>query len=227
MKIKNIITEASNKSFSELENHLLFDEKPSTFLKNVLLDNDNNSFNSLLEVLYNLKEIKQNNINTNEDILTHTLYVIDEAAKYKHLANNKKAFMFAALLHDIGKIKTTTLNNNTNTNTNNYNLISSEMSRRILRDYIYDLNLRDNITSLIKHHTTYCSILNRSKSGDILNMIENTDIHDVALLSLCDKLGEKNLSIEDKKTSLDEINKFLDIMSSKTGVTYENLCINF
>lgn len=227
MKIKNIITEASNKSFSELENHLLFDEKPSTFLKNVLLDNDNNSFNSLLEVLYNLKEIKQNNINTNEDILTHTLYVIDEAAKYKHLANNKKAFMFAALLHDIGKIKTTTLNNNTNTNTNNYNLISSEMSRRILRDYIYDLNLRDNITSLIKHHTTYCSILNRSKSGDILNMIENTDIHDVALLSLCDKLGEKNLSIEDKKTSLDEINKFLDIMSSKTGITYENLCINF
>lgn len=226
MEIKNIITESSIKSFCELENHLLFDKKPSTFLKDILFnDYDNNSFNNLLKVLCDLKEIRQNNINIDENVLTHTLYVVDEAAKYKHLANNKKAFMFAALLHDIGKIKANILNEDTNIN--NYNIISSEMSRRILRDYIDDLTLRDNITSLIKHHTTHLSILNRSKSGEILNMIETADIHDVALLSLCDRLGEKNLSIEDKNVILDEINKFLDIMSSKTGTNYENFCVNF
>ena len=58
-------------------------------------------------------------------------------------------------------------------------------------------------------------------------MIENTDIHDVALLSLCDRLGEKNLSKEDKKTILNDINKFLNIMSSKTGLHYDNFSINF
>ena len=44
-------------------------------------------------------------LDNEEDALTHTLYVIDQAAKYKDLAHNKRAFMFAALLHDIGKTK--------------------------------------------------------------------------------------------------------------------------
>ena len=228
MEIKSIISETTGEFFYELENHLLFDEKPSLFLKEILFNNDDYSpYDKLTKALYDLKEVKQNpKFHPEGDALTHTLYAVDEAAKYKDLAHNKKEFMFAALLHDIGKVKTTILKDNVLIN-DHHDLVSGEMARRILRDYIDDITVRDNIVSLIKHHMTHFYVLNKIKTGAVLNMIQNTDIHDVALLSLCDRLGKGNLSKDAKEATLNDINKFLDIMSSKTGVTYEKIFITF
>lgn len=228
MEIKSIINETSEELFYELEHHLLFDEKPSIFLAETFLNSNNDTCYDLIQAIYNLKGIKQNpKFHPEGDALTHTLYVIDEAAKYKDLANNKKAFMFAALLHDIGKSKTTIINSDNDIIDTHHNLVGGEMARRILRNYMNDIILRDGIVSLIKHHMTHFYVLNRIKTNEVLNMIESTDIHDVALLSLCDRLGKGNLSKENKEATLDDINKFLDIMSSKTGMTYEKFSINF
>ena len=230
MEIKSIINETSDELFYELEHHLLYDKKPSIYLMETFLNSNNDTCYNLINTLCNLKKVKKNSMLDNEeDALTHTLYVIDQAAKYKDLAHNKKAFMFAALLHDIGKTKTTVLNSDDNIiyMYPHHDLVGGEMARRILRTHINNITLRDNIVSLIKYHMTHFSILNRIKTNEVLNMIENTDIHDVALLSLCDRLGEKNLSKEDKETILNDINKFLNIMSSKTGLHYDNFSINF
>ncbi len=228
MEIKSIINETSEELFYELEHHLLFDEKPSVFLKEIFLNSNNNSCYDLIKSILDLNEIKLNSkFSPQGNALTHTLSVIDEAAKYRHLANNKKAFMFAALLHDIGKSKTTIVNSNNDMIDTHHNLIGGEMARRILRNYVNDMTLRNNIVSLIKHHMTHFYVLNRIKTNEVLNMIESTDIHDVALLSLCDRLGKGILSKESKKATLDDINRFLDIMSSKTGITYEKIHINF
>lgn len=228
MEIKSIINETSEELFYELEHHLLFDEKPSTFLLETFLNSDNNTCYDLIKAIYSLKGIKQNpKFHPEEDALTHTLYVVDEAAKYRELANNKKAFMFAALLHDIGKSKTTIIDSDNNIMDTHHNLVGGEMARRILRNYMNDITLRDNIVSLIKHHMTHFYVLNRIKTNEVLNMIETTDIHDVALLALCDRLGKGNLSYESKDATLNDINKFLDIMSSKTGIAYEKFSINF
>ncbi len=229
MEIKSIISETTGEFFYKLENHLLFDEKPSIFLQEILFNNDDyNSYDNLIKALYDLKDVKQNpKFHPEGDALTHTLYAVDEAAKYKDLAHNKKEFMFAALLHDIGKSKTTILDNDNNIIDDHHDLVSGEMARRILRDHINNITIRDNIVSLIKHHMTHFYVLNKIKTGAVLNMIETTDIHDVALLSLCDRLGKGNLSKDAKEATLNDINKFLDIMSSKTGVTYEKIYITF
>lgn len=228
MEIKSIISETTGEFFYELENHLLFDEKPSLFLKEILFNNDDySSYDKLTKALYDLKDVKQNpKFHPEGDALTHTLYAVDEAAKYRDLAHNKKEFMFAALLHDIGKVKTIILKDN-NIIDDHHDLVSGEMARRILRDYISDITIRDNIVSLIKHHMTHFYVLNKIKTGAVLNMIQSTDIHDVALLSLCDRLGKGNLSKDSKEAILNDINKFLDIMSSKTGITYEKIFITF
>ena len=227
MEIKSIINETSEEFFNTLENHLLFDEKPSIFLKKILSNTDEYSYDdNLIKVLYDLKDIKHSQNNSEIDVLTHTLYVVDEAAKYKDLANNKKAFMFAALLHDIG-ISKTAISNDDNKINEHHNLVGGEMARRLLRDYINDITLRDNIVSLIKHHMMHFYVLNRINTGEVLNMIRNTDIHDVALLSLCDKLGKEILSKESKESTLNDINRFLDIMSSKTGTPYKKISIIF
>ncbi|MDO4535987.1 MAG: HD domain-containing protein [Clostridium perfringens] len=229
MEIKSIISETTEEFFYELENHLLFDEKPSLFLKEVLFNNDDySSYNNLIKALYDLKDIKQNpKFHPEGDALTHTLYAVDEAAKYRNLAHNKREFMLAALLHDIGKAKTTLLDDSNNIIDDHHDLVSGEMARRILRNYISDITIRDNIVSLIKHHMTHFYVLNKIKTGMVLNMIETTDIHDVALLSLCDRLGKGNLSKDVKEATLNNINKFLAIMSSKTGITYEKIFITF
>ncbi len=86
--------------FSEINLHLLEDEQPSLFF---------NQFSKLplfnqypLKLLNNLKQTNQSPKHHPEgNVWNHTMLVLDEAAKVKDKSQNKKVFMWAALLHDI------------------------------------------------------------------------------------------------------------------------------
>lgn len=226
MNNKEIFLQTNKNIFSEIETHLLFDEKPSIFL-NQLIEEDylkDTCFNILLQ----LKEIPQNPISHPEgNVWNHTLNVIDEAAKYKFQSNDIKSFMWASLLHDIGKLKTTLIKKDGEIISINHELVGSEMARRLFRACDVIDSLRDSVVSLIKHHNTYLHVLNRTTSGYIHNMIETADIHDVALLSVCNNLGKGELESADKALMFLSANKFLDIMSERTYSSFNKLDIFF
>lgn len=204
----------SKNLFLEIESHLLNDNKPSLFLNQIKNKDDfkNSPFN-IFNQFTNENQI--DNILNKDNIWTHTLNVVDLASKYKYLSNNQKAFMWAALFHDIGKIRT--LNPI-------HDKIGGEITRRILREVSNDEILNKNIISLVKHHSAPSFILNRI-SYSIIDLIDTADIHDIALLSLCnelDTLSLKDCSLE--KVLLDS-NKFLEVMSSKTCMYFEKLIL--
>ena len=86
---------------TELEKALLKADKPSIFF---------NYLRKMNQLDYWFKELKdvigvsQNpQFHAEGDVWTHTMMVLDQAAKYRDKAENPKGFMLAALCHDYGK----------------------------------------------------------------------------------------------------------------------------
>lgn len=204
----------SKNLFLEIENHLLNDNKPSTFLNQI--QNKENFKNSPFNIFNQLNNKNQdNNIIPKNNTWTHTLNVVDLAAKYKYLSNNPKAFMWASFFDDIGKIRT---------NNPIHDKIGGEITRRLLRELSNDEILNENIISLVKHHSAPNFVLNRV-SYSIIDLINTADIHDVALLSICNNLDYNSLEDDSVKKILLLSNKFLDIMSSKTCIQFEKIIL--
>ena len=57
------------------------------------------------------------------------------------------------------------------------------------------------------------------------DMIKNSDLHDIALLTYCDRVGRGKKTLEDKKKILDSINDFILKVNEKTKSNYEKLYV--
>lgn len=196
--------------FLEIEKHLLEDKNPSKFLEQIKNEESfkNSSFN-----IFN--QINEENQIEKLNPWSHTLNVVDIATKFKALSSNPKAFMLAAFFHNIGKSKT--LNSI-------HPKIGGEITRRILREYINDSYLTNEIISLVKHQNAPLFIVNRI-SYSIIDLIDTTNIFDVALLSFCISLGSEDFKKENYDKFLLNSNKFLSIMSKKTNLTSDKIVI--
>lgn len=89
----------------EMKKALLKSEKPSVFFETL------RNFNKLLpwfSELYNLIGIKQREeFHLEGDVWSHTMMVLDEAAKRREKAEHPYEFMLSALCHDFGKAVST------------------------------------------------------------------------------------------------------------------------
>ena len=204
--------------FYDIEKHLLEDDIPSKYLRTLITENI--GVESKFHILKELSKVLQDPHHHPEgDVLEHTLQVVDEAAKVRGKANNRRAFMWAALLHDLGKEKTTMMRKGRWT-AYNHDRVGAEMTRRLLREISDDKEFNDIVCNLTRHHMSYLYITKRLPFGDIKSMVENTDINDVALLTLCDRLGRGEQSEENKEKILDSLNEFIKILSAKTDKKY-------
>lgn len=93
--------------FEEFERHLMEDEKPSLYFKKII--NNQKIFTeypyTLLKNLVDTPQSLQHHPEGN--VWAHTLLVLDNASKVKGLSENPRAFMWGALLHDLGKAPAT------------------------------------------------------------------------------------------------------------------------
>ncbi len=185
---------------NEINNHLLMDEKPSEY------------FNSILDVpifqehpfsmLYNLKIAEQSPIHHAEgNAWKHTMLVIDLAAKEKHKSKNEKVFMWAALLHDIGKPPTTKIRKEKIT-AYDHDKVGSVMAREFLKEFTTDERFIVKVCTLVRWHMQILFVAKDMPFGDIKDMREETDINEVALLGYCDRMGRKNPDIEKEKQNI-------------------------
>jgi len=92
--------------FSEMEQHLLEDAHPSVYLQKQL---DEGSFGQPPYTIFGAMEKTEQNPDYHPEgnVFAHTLLVVDEAAKRRNESRNPRVFMWAALLHDVGKPETT------------------------------------------------------------------------------------------------------------------------
>ncbi len=185
---------------NELNNSLLVDEEPSVFLNQVVNTKifKENPFN----MLYKLKATEQSPIHHPEgNVWNHTLLVVDEAAVQRDKSRNKKVFMWAALLHDIGKAETTRTKKGKIT-AYNHETVGADLCVKFLQEFTRDDKFINEISSLVRWHMQILHVVKDMAFADIKTMKEETDINEVALLGFCDRMGRTNADIVKEKNNI-------------------------
>lgn len=209
-------------TFLKIEKHLLNDEKPSLFLRDFILNDIDNK--NPLYMLKTLKSILQNPKHHPEgNVLNHTMEVIDVAAKYRSYSKDTREFMWAALLHDLGKIKATKLRKGRWT-AYNHDEIGFSMTKDLLSKITSDIKFIDTVSLLVKSHMIYLYISKNLPFGDSLeNISQIINFNDLFLLILSDRLGRGITSKVEQEKILDSLNNFIKDVDKKLNKDYNLL----
>lgn len=184
--------------FSEMDAHLLQDGRPSDYLGSL---NDSLLFRQYpFDMLSKLRAVPQSPQHHPEgNVWNHTLLVVDEAAKVKDQSKNPKAFLWAALLHDIGKTTTTKIRKGRIT-AYDHDTVGASLAREFLAQFSQDSAWIEEVCWLIRYHMQILYVVKGLRFADIDGMKRHTDIHEVALLGLCDRMGRgKNNQAEEEE----------------------------
>lgn len=185
---------------NHIEVHLFEDEKPSDFIKEFFED-EKIANTKPFTMLSNLKKVEQNKkYHPEGSVWNHTLLVVDEAASRKTQSKDKYAFMWAALLHDIGKAPTTRVRNGKITSYN-HEKIGKDMSQIFLREFNKEEDFIKKVSCLVRWHMEPLFILKELPFSNIKQMLREVPIEEIALLAVCDRLGRGDMS---RKKAFDE-----------------------
>lgn len=187
--------------FAYMDARLLEDVHPSTYFENLYTNRQMQikPFN----MLYDLKHIPQNMQHHPEgNVWNHTMLVIDEASKVKENSTDKRVFMWAAVLHDIGKIRTTK---------NIKGKITSYDHDKIGAEMVYDFfsyldeeeEFINKVSYLVRWHMQILFVVKDLPFAEIEKMKKQVNIKDVALLGLCDRIGRSNADIRKEKNNIE------------------------
>lgn len=179
--------------------NLLKEARPSGYLKSLEEEMLRPYPFSMLE---DLKDTEQSPVYHPEgSVWNHTMLVIDEAAKRKNYSGDERMFMWAALLHDIGKPGTTKLRKGKITSYN-HEIVGAAMARRFLGQFQEDPKFIEKTAALIRWHMQFLHIIKTPALADIEGMEKQVSITDAALLGLCDRLGRIGADREKEEHNL-------------------------
>ncbi|MPL95177.1 hypothetical protein SDC9_41346 [bioreactor metagenome] len=170
-----------------MEHHLICDEKPSRYLDKLCTQLEFKQYPFAL--LFRLRITEQSPVHHPEgNAWNHTLLVVDEAAKRRNESRDALVFMWAALLHDIGKPITTRVRKGKIT-AYDHDTAGARLAKDFLSVFTKDQNFIYKVASLVRYHMHILYVVKNLPFADIGGMLRQTDIHEVALLGLCDRLG--------------------------------------
>ncbi len=192
-----------NDLFEDMEKHLLEDEKPSEFF-NRCTENPVFKEEPFL-MLYRLTQTKQSpQYHPEGNVWNHTMMVLDEAAKVKSESSDPRAFMWAALLHDIGKPDTTRVRKGRITSYNHEQLGEKLTEKFLFCFSIEDKKFVSKVKALVRWHMQILFSEKKLPYGNLKVMKEQVDSRDIALLTLCDRLGRGNADPEREKEAVNK-----------------------
>lgn len=174
--------------FLEISEHLLTEKIPSEYFIRLIDENrfpDMNPFNMLLK----LKEIDQSKkYHPEGNVWNHTMLVIDGAASVRELSKDQEAFMWGALLHDIGKITTTKIRKGRIT-AYNHDKEGAKLAKDFLKQCTDDEAFIDKVCKLVYWHMQPLYVSKNLPFSDIEKMKREISPVEVALFSICDRKG--------------------------------------
>lgn len=192
--------------FNEISNHLINDEKPSVYLSEITNDKKYNI--EPINKIFKLQKIDQNpKFHPEGNVLNHVFMVVDRASKYKDKSSNPLAFMWAALLHDIGKLTTTRVRKGRITSYD-HDIEGEYISKEIMDKLSNDEEFKYIISKLVRYHMQPLFFDKDLPFFMCEDMLRDIDYKEVALLSSCDRLGRGSMSSEDEEEELKKIEKF-------------------
>lgn len=176
--------------YEEIDRHICHDDKPSLYLQAQSGPTFTQAYP--FTMLSCLKDVEQSPRHHPEgNVWNHTLLVLDEAADKKTESSNLQVFMWAALLHDIGKAATTKVRKGKIT-AYDHDKKGAEMSWDFLISFTSEQFARE-VSSLVRWHMQILYLSKSQHHVDLESMRTEVNVHDVALLGLCDRLGRREV----------------------------------
>lgn len=193
-------THEKHSLYREISRHLLEDKNPSEYFN---YNCEKPVFRQPpLNMLYRLKETEQSPIHHPEgSVWNHTMLVIDKAAEMKEKSMDAKVFMWAALLHDIGKPDTTKVKKGKITSYD-HDILGEKLAYDFLHELTDDRKFIEAVASLIRWHMQILFVVKDWPYADRETMLRQVDINEVALLGLCDRLGRTNTDREKEEKNI-------------------------
>lgn len=193
-------------TFNEMDIHLIKDDQPSFYF--IELSNTSIYDRYPFNMLTDMKKANQSPKHHPEgNVWNHTMLVLDEAAKVKEQSTDKRAFMWAALLHDIGKPGTTKMRKGRIT-AYDHDILGAELAGKFLHEFTDDEAFVTKVVSIIRWHMQILFVVNDLPFADIKAMKAQSDIREIALFGLCDRLGRL---YPDRTAEENNIKRFLQI----------------
>lgn len=176
--------------FNDITYHLLHDVRPSVYIEAISTRPQFKEYP--LCMLHKLKGTEQSPVHHPEgDVWNHTLLVVDQAASVRYESSDPAAFMWAALLHDIGKPSTTKVRKGKITSYD-HDKAGAVLCMAFLKEFTDDRDFIRKVSGLVRYHMQLLFVLKGLPFADISGIKRDTDIKEVALLALCDRLGRTN-----------------------------------
>lgn len=186
--------------FKEFSMHLLEDEVPSKYFNYEFNKEETKSYP--FKLLERLKYTEQSPKHHPEgNAWNHTMLVLDQGACYKRESKNPLVFMWGALLHDIGKPAATKKHKDRIT-AYGHDVMGAKLAEEFLMDLTENMEFVKEVAALVRWHMQILYVLKNLPFKDIDAMLRDTDINEVALLSLCDRLGRTGASINEEKENI-------------------------
>lgn len=148
------------------------------------------------------------------NVMNHTLLVVDLAAQYKQQTSWPLAFMWGALLHDIGKPKVTTPAGSAP----GHNESGVEVFRDYFSAYFDDKKMKRYIETMIYYHMHLMNMArNHARDYSFYKLLKGIDgimpIGDLVCISKCDKLGRSSYQLE----PILQLDQFVEEKISRLG----------
>lgn len=199
--------------FQELERHLLKDKKPSQYLGSIIDRPEMREYP--FSMLLKLRSTDQNPAYHPEgNVWNHTLLVVDRAAEIKGRSGEPRAFMWAALLHDIGKPDTTRLRKGRITSYD-HDRVGAKLAAEFLGVFMDDKEFIGRVSNLVRWHMQILFAMKDSRFRNLEEMSQSTDIGEIALLGLCDRLGRSDA---DEGRERENVRKFIEKCCSELNI---------
>lgn len=173
--------------FNEIDGHLMRDEKPSEFLERSKKRPEMQVFPFVY--LSRLEDVEQSPVHHPEgNVWRHTLLVVDQAASRRDRSENPRVFMWAALLHDIGKAVTTRLRKGRIT-AYDHDKAGEKLAVEFLEACGQEEDFVRAVSALVRWHMQPLFVIKNLPFADIGKMKKEVSVQEIALLTLCDRLG--------------------------------------
>jgi len=212
--MNNLNSVVNQKLFEDITMHLLNDHIPSAYFNQGSLEQIfmEYPFNLLLKLKSTQQSLKYH---PEGNVWNHTMLVVDEAAKVKEQCSDEKAFMWAALLHDIGK-PATTRNRKGKITAYDHDKVGAVLSGEFLHALTKEEEFINKVCALVRWHMQLLYVVKDLPYQDKVAMLKEVNLQDIALLGWCDRMGRKYANpVEEEKNIYLFQEKFKNLAKEK------------
>jgi len=162
-------------------------------------------------MLGDLKKVEQSPDHHPEgNVWEHTLLVVDLAAEGKNVSEDPRVFMWSALLHDLGKAHTTKVRRGRIT-AYDHDKHGAILAAGFLQEFTDDEQFRKKVSRMVRWHMQTLFVVKKLPFADIDKMLSEVSLEEIAMLSLCDRLGRGNMTEKIRQKEIENINNFVQL----------------